>query len=589
MAQNVGRGPHLPGALGPCCWPRSGHPNATAGDTDRTTVARRWRASGGAHVRLTALMAPFEYDLDRHIKLKEQREPGIFSTIDYAEELYRPKVIPGLATEVTADENGRFEIPGLPEGDIAEIEIMHPKAVTQGIRVAVREIEAVHHKKFNDQLEPTQSLYGSGFTATIPKGDVLRGHVGVGWLPSVPAASVTVARANQNSRDGMEGQQVKTDAQGRFELTGLTHLPGGHILAFVGDFEGPAASARQRIFPEENASVQLQPAVRYRLKLKDLEGHPIDREVWSTTVQKTPHFLIYDAKSHFNDAERVAPGVYQGIVPIGPAAVYVKRGAKTDRPAAVNPKAFFAPQRADWTLDEERYAYGDSWHIAQPMVTTADGISISGNQTQDQLEMAAIIFTNAQSNSDVLELTATVYSDPPVNVTLVDDAGQPVENAQVERQLNRYNAVALPATFPMYGLHPERAEFLQFKHRERNLIGTLSTTWSRDPVRVVMQSAAKLIGRFVEKSGKPNFDFGARIEGKGIAQDTFVAGRLLNPKEVPGEREGEFELEVPPGLELQGQFVRKENWVTRPPVGKAFGPLTPKPGETIDLGDLTVP
>ncbi len=37
-------------------------------------------------------------------------------------------------------------------------------------------------------------------------------------------------------------------------------------------------------------------------------------------------------------------------------------------------------------------------------------------------------------------------------------------------------------------------------------------------------------------------------------------------------------------------FMRKTaDWRTRPTVGIAFGPLTLKPGEVVDLGDIVVP
>jgi hypothetical protein len=276
-------------------------------------------------------------------------------------------------------------------------------------------------------------------------------------------------------------------------------------------------------------------------------------------------------------------------VPIGPGAVLVERGARTDRPAAVDPKAFFEPGRTDWTLEEERYAYGDDWRIAQSAVVTNEKLAAGKNWTHDQLDLAAVVFTGAQTNKDVLELSATVYRDPPVEVTLVDEAGEPVSGARVERQLKRYDGDELPAKFLVHGLHPQRAELLVFHHEKRRLIGTLSNTWTGDPVRVVMRPAATLFGRFVDKSGEPNFDFGVRLLGEGVTPDTFVAGRMRQTTEKPGERPGEFRLTVPPGVNLRGEFVRKMDWLARPSVGTAFGPLAPKPGETVDLGDLAVP
>ncbi len=547
----------------------------------------------GARVRLTGLMAPVGYDLGWHVPQEEENALGMFQSIDYAETLYRPWLLPGLTTEATTNEDGRFELTGLQEGFIARLEVTHPAAVTTSLRAAIRPMEPVYRKpgRFGGQGKPTLTLYGSGFTAKLAKGMVLRGRVtGMSWQSKDAAVGVTVALANHNAKDGMSGQRFTTDASGQFEVTGLPNRSRGYELAFSGSFAAPFGSRRQRIVPGENARVELVLAVPYRLKLSDPDGKPVDREVYSNIVQIIPGTDRRDVKWQFNDAVRVAPGVYEGIVPTGPGAVLVKRGSRKDRPVAVDPKAFFAPGRTDWTLEEERYAYGDAWRIARPAVIKTERLSVARNQTIDQLELAAVVFTNAKTKDGVLELTATVASDPPVKLTLVDEAGKPVEGARLERQLKRYNGRELPATLLLYGLHPQRAEFLTFTHEERGLIGTLSTTWTDRSVRVVMRPAATLIGRFADDSGQTNFDFGARVRGQGVPPDTFVAGRVHKPTEIQGERKGEFRLMVPPGVEVRGEFVRKTfDRLTRPSVGTAFGPLIPKPAEIVDLGSLTVP
>ena len=53
----------------------------------------------GARIRLTGLMAPIEYDLDKHIPREEENPLGLFQTIDYAETIYLPQLLPGLNLE----------------------------------------------------------------------------------------------------------------------------------------------------------------------------------------------------------------------------------------------------------------------------------------------------------------------------------------------------------------------------------------------------------------------------------------------------------------------------------------------------------
>ncbi len=543
-----------------------------------------------ARVRLTALFAPVEYDLDRHIPMEEKKESGLFSGIDYAESLHRPWVLPGLKTEATTDKDGRFELPGLPEGFIAELEVAHPQAVTTKLRAAVRRIEPVYRQSSGGREETKPTLYGSGFKIELQKGIILRGQVtSAEFGRNTKAAGISVALANHNSLDGMWGDRVKTDSEGRFLVTGLAKYLEGYELAFAGSFAAPFRSARQRIVDGIVARVQLEDAVPYRLKLTDRAGNPIDRTVFSVDVQQTPGTIRRDIKTRFNDAERVAPGVYEGIVPIGPGAVLVKRGKKTDRPAVVNPKAFFEPGRIDWTPEEERYAYGDAWHIATPGVSTTDGLAANRNPLQDQLGLAAAVFTKASKDQGVLELTAVVDSDPPVEFTLVDEAGKPVENVQVQRLFAmEYNFDKLPSRISVDGLHPQRAEPLQFFQDQRQLIATVSAKWTAEPVRVVLRPAAKLTGRFVDQAGQLRFDFVIRILGPAVMPDTF-----LWVTDKPGEHLGEFRQVLTPGFEVRGEFVRYSSnsveWNTRPAFGPAFGPVIPKPGETINLGNIKSP
>ncbi|MEM9646225.1 MAG: hypothetical protein AAF989_14640, partial [Planctomycetota bacterium] len=261
-----------------------------------------------------------------------------------------------------------------------------------------------------------------------------------------------------------------------------------------------------------------------------------------------------------------------------------------DRPVHVDPKAFFEPGRNDWTLQEERYTYGDEWRIACIATSETDRLAVTKNPSIDQLELAAVVFTNAGASDGVLELTATVHSDPPVEFRIVDQDGNPVEGARVKRQLKRYDGTDLPSKIQVHGLHPERAELLTFIHDELGLIGTANATLSDNPIRVVMRPAATLIGRLTHPSDEPNFDFCIRISGKAVPPDTHVAGRSSRTTETPGERRGEFRLMVSPGIAVQGDFVRKtHDRLTRPVVGKAFAPMTLSPGETRNLGNLVVP
>jgi hypothetical protein len=556
----------------------------------------------GAKVVLRSVNIPRERDLDKHIDRLRKHIPGMFSGgVGYQESVHRPWLIPGQKVETETDANGGFFFTGLPKDHIVSIEIAHPKIRTTRYTVAVREMQAaqkeVPAKEAGDKehaapdAKPRIVLRGSGGEFNPPAGVSLSGQVTVGLgLRNVPAPmGITVAMANHNAPDGMTGAKFQTDKNGRFQITGLgpDYNDPGYILAFVGSFHAPIESKRVTVHAGRKTQVKVRAAVPYRLKLTDQEGKPINRKVYSISVQRTPDLVVRSATDYFDVAVNVAPGVYEGIVPNGPGAVFVKRENRRDRPASVDPKSFFEPGRFDWTAAEQRYAYGDEWQITQPGVITTEGLAPYRNRKHSQLEMAAIILTKGvNKGKQPLELTATVHQDTPPEIELIDTSGQPVKGARIRRLLTKYNDKDLPAKFSLYGLHPSRAEFIQFIHDDRKLIGTLAATLTSKPHQVVMKSQSTLRGRIVDPQGKPTRGFTLHIQGS-VPPHTFVSNHTRKTETVP---KGSFSIIVAPDEVYSGHFMRlmHNSLYPRPLLGKAFGPVTPKPGEELDLGDLQV-
>lgn len=101
-----------------------------------------------------------------------------------------------------------------------------------------------------------------------------------------------------------------------------------------------------------------------------------------------------------------------------------------------------------------------------------------------------------------------------------------------------------------------------------------------------MRPAATITGSVVGPDGKPTSEFFIRVHGA-VPPDTMLGNTVFSQDK---SRLGRFELKVAPEVEYSGSFVRNTSQMeTRPTVGKAFGPVTPKPGETIDLGNIASP
>ena len=101
-----------------------------------------------------------------------------------------------------------------------------------------------------------------------------------------------------------------------------------------------------------------------------------------------------------------------------------------------------------------------------------------------------------------------------------------------------------------------------------------------------MQPVATIKGRLVTAAGEASFDFGIVVSGA-VPSDTLLANRMHGGQKSD---HGRFEKTVPPDVQYSGGVLRKTHeWQTRPILGAAFGPVTPIPGEILDLGDIVVP
>ena len=56
-------------------------------------------------------------------------------------------------------------------------------------------------------------------------------------------------------------------------------------------------------------------------------------------------------------------------------------------------------------MQKNANVYGDAWRIAMPGVSITDALAANGNPLEDQLGLAAAVFTKASKDQGVLELT----------------------------------------------------------------------------------------------------------------------------------------------------------------------------------------
>jgi beta-lactamase regulating signal transducer with metallopeptidase domain len=537
------------------------------------------RPLAGARVRLDELMVPRGRDLNAHLDREKTR--SIYMLVDYERDI-NPQIL-GLATEIRTDAGGRFTFTGLGRDRLAVLSVRAPGVADDSLTVMTRDAPDV----LLPEHKTPRAIHGAGFTVQLKAGLTVQGLVrDRDTKAPIPGMWVTWRRDPRQDPSARADAPV-TDEKGRFTITGLdpslwTWDKSFRVLTAFSQPGGQYLLAEAFIERDGEVVIECKRGIPFRLKLVDEQGKPVPAEVEYRYISPNPYIEgLVSVLGHcdwpiMNSAARRGDGTYEGFVLPGPGAVLVKTPGRTYRPAHVDPKAFFAPGRTDWTAQDRISTYG-SHNTLQ-----------IGPQWTDQHDYAAIVLVNPAQNSAPLVLSATVVNDRPRRVSLIDPEGQPVVGVKTEG-LTWFPWDAEPmlraASFPLTKLHPDRVRRITFVKEDRRLIGFLMARGDADtPYSVRMQPWGTATGRLVDENGKAISDVSGFVLGSsggfdhnpdpGVGESAAVEidskGRFRMDQMIPGQR---YTAEIYRGM---GRFAG----------GVAFENLVVRPGEVRDLGDI---
>ena len=561
------------------------------------------RPLDGARVRLASVGVPKDRDLDAYLEHEAKR--SVLSGTRDARSLDRPGVLPGLLTETRTDADGQFTVTGIGRDRLAELLVTAPGVIKTQLTAMTREGPDVGIRRDDIDGNHTQVIHGSVFTLTLEPGRTLRGVVRDRDTRE-PIAGMWVGRPGAIPDPSAGGEpDAITDADGRFTIGGLcpgqiepradhndrspmsSDWPRFNILVTaVSPPGGLYAAANSEVAGDEEIVIECPRGIPFRLRLTDEQGLPVEAEVTAQLI--TPHPLAIEIRNSrirtISRAARRDDGTYEGFVLPGPGVVLARTPSRAEyRPAHVDPKAFFAPGKDDWTAQERISAFG-----------TQDSLSISGVWI-DQHDYAAIVLVNPPEGSGPLELSATVVPDRPRQVTLIDPEGEPVSGATTSG-LTFHPWDAEPrlraATFPIDGLHPDRVRRVTFFEDDRELIGFLPARGDAEsPYTVRMRPWATVTGRILDENGR-SLDEGKPSSGWSMPASLSMGDSSLetNPDPDVGvhrglttEPDGRFRIDrLVPGQRYTAEVYRG----TGRYAGMAFEDLVLEPGEIRDLGDI---
>jgi protocatechuate 3,4-dioxygenase beta subunit len=564
------------------------------------------RPLAGAAVSLEGLYVPLKKDLDAHLEKAKSPHP-LFSMRNYDRSLSTPGVLPRVTTEAVTDANGLFRFNGLGRERLVRLNIRGPGVVDTSIEVMTRAVPDVPARP--ELPSEDQVTYGADFILELKPGRTVTGLVR-DKATGTPLADVWVGRGVAAIAGLQAGRYPHaTDAQGRFtlqgispdlvelqyaEMTGKGEFRWERVVMAVPKPGQPFFLAKALVNDAGEVVVDCPRGIPFRLTLRDETGRPVDAEVTYSVIQpnesfyKVVQYVQVQAGSPQSRAARQADGSYLGVALPGPGVVLAKTARTAAyRPAHVDPNAFFAPSRADWTPQDLITTYGNH--------DTLSVATFYGGAWLDQHDYAAIVLINPGQDAKPLELAATVVPERPRQATLLDAEGRPVIGVQTTGLMSHpwdHEPALRTATIPITGLHPNRARRITFVKEDRKLIGFLLARGNGEaPYTVRMQPWATVTGRILDERGKPLGVEGP--QGFQKSRATLATGtREFTSHDDPQagifpaastDEHGRFRAErLVPGQSYSADiylgFGRSD--------GTAFEGLKLAPGEVRDLGDL---
>lgn len=541
------------------------------------------RPIAGGRVRVESLAIPPGRNLDRYL---EQRKS--FAS-ENSKINYNPSLLPETTLESVTDGEGRFHLAGLGGERVMYVLATAPGYADKQFEIMSREESAVVLRRDEDG-QPVATIYGARSALRMEPGVTLRGRV-LDQVSREPIAGMPVS-LNVN-------RTFRTDAEGRFTIGGVNP----EIFTWMKQSSRSSTDYQFRVkaFPlpgmpyrfgsariedgDQELLIECKPGIPFRLRITDEAGKPVDADVTYRDIQPNPQVRqgLNESRRPISQAARQADGSYLGFVLPGPGAVLVRPFAQGYRPARVDPKNFFAPERAEWTAAEQTGVYGNH------------DILLSSHSILDQHDYAAIVLVNPRPDSPPLEISAQIVRDQPRIVNLVDTAGAEIVGAETHGltywPFDREPTLRT-AKVTLAGLHPDRPQRITFLKRDRKLIGYLVARGDGvSPYSVVLRRWGKIKGRMVDVDGKP-LPIGKPKSSWSkppelLVQHLFVADpdpTVGGFAEINIEGDGNFSVDtLVPGQRYTGLM-----YVDRKSLGIAFENMSVEPGETRDLGDVRI-
>jgi hypothetical protein len=474
--------------------------------------------------------------------------------------------IPALPRAATTDADGRFRLTGLGRERMAVLQIEGPTIATRQVRAVTRPGASLEIPEWKPLGEPGLTrpavipYYGATFThAAAPTKPV----VGVVRDKDTqkPLAGVTVQsyKLAHNPLHGVDFIETKTDAEGRYRLTGLPKGPDNKILVIPRD-DQPYITVHA-VVPDSDglAPVTVDFALKRGVWIEGkvthkATGKPLGRwmQLHYFSMYDNPNLRDYSGfeSTHFNKpAYRVKEdGSYRVVGLPGPGLLA----------AQYSDHYLLASQRDDAEGSKEE------------IVNTAPHATFAPSYN-------ALTRVNPPRGAESFRRDVTLDPGWTFTGTVLGPDGKPLEGVR-SFGLSGWGGWGRDEMkgpdFKVWAFNPRQPREVLFQHAEKGLVGAAAPPKANGgAVTVRMQPGATVTGRLLDADGQARAGVGLKVHFLPKGKEVWHG---YSPESVKTDWEGRFRLAaLLPGCEFMLSDGRGS---------LHFSDL--RPGQTKDLGDV---
>ncbi len=518
---------------------------------------------------------------------KESSKDGFYTAIN-ATGIQQPTrdELQRLILPVTTDENGAFELAGIGDDQLVSLSFAGEGVQAQVVHVLGRSMETVRIPHISSYPNGAKEVYaGRDFTYVLGPSVTVEGVV-KDYDTGEPVARtlVKVERLFSERGGAIEGQlrldtrhmRTMTDADGRFRMTGMP--PGiGHVLEAIPPKSEPYLLASQDVTlslddgPAKAIEIPVKKGIWIEGQVTDEQsGQPLSGTVDYLALEKNPHTL--DKRGlrqawQFHRYRINSDGRYRTLGLPGPGVVLVQ--AKGGYPRTVGAE----------TVDGYEANDSGGWLNTNPI-----SLPLSNWNFIKQID----------PEPDATSFTCDVALDAGLSIPgrVVGPDGESIADLNVLGEVANIAYWKLHATntFTVEGYDGEGPRQLFFKNKDETLVGHFRLEGDApEEIVVTLQPSVRVTGRLIENETElPAARYGLHCDKSSLFNDTSL-GTKFRIDGCRTDDEGRFEIRgLVPGIIYDMDAANPQHFVN----GRnefQIDLTTAKPGDVIELGDVTGP